>query len=319
MSISLAAVFIPVFFMGGILGRLLHEFAVVIIVAVLISGFVSLTLTPMMCSRILKPHDPNLRHGRLFMAFERGFDAWRDFYGATLRWVLAHQRVTMLAFLAICVATGVLFARAPKGFLPSEDSGQLFIFTEGPQDVSFDGMVELQRQVAEIVRQDPNIEAIMSFVGASNFNPAMNSGRITIALKPYGKRKPADPKGLFLNKTTTIADALVVQDRLNNVQLQLEEVRGQLRYLDDQTSFATITLNVAERGVPVAKDKDGGGWGIGDAWRAAADGFMKVVGGVFVGVATAGPILIALALAFFAWRFFGKRRQVKRQAGPAVG
>lgn len=123
----------------------------------------------------------------------------------------------------------------------------------------------------------------------------------------------------FLSKTTTIADALVVQDRLNNVQLQLEEVRGQLRYLDDQTSFATITLNVAERGVPVAKDKDGGGWGIGDAWRAAADGFMKVVGGVFVGVATAGPILIALALAFFAWRFFGKRRQVKRQAGPAVG
>jgi len=192
MTISLAAVFIPVFFMGGILGRLLHEFAVVIIVAVLISGFVSLTLTPMMCSRILKPHDPNLRHGRMFMAFERGFDAWRDFYGVTLRWVLAHQRATMFAFLAICVATGVLFARAPKGFLPSEDSGQLFIFTEGPQDVSFDGMVELQRQVAEIVRHDPNIEAIMSFIGASNNNSAMNIGRITIALKPYGKRKPAD-------------------------------------------------------------------------------------------------------------------------------
>ncbi|MSP96666.1 MAG: efflux RND transporter permease subunit [Betaproteobacteria bacterium] len=192
MTISLAAVFIPVFFMGGILGRLLHEFAVVIIVAVLISGFVSLTLTPMMCSRILKPHNPNFRHGRLYMAFERGFDAWRDFYASTLRWVLAHQRLTMMVFLAICVVTGVLFARAPKGFLPSEDSGQLFIFTEGPQDVSFQGMVDLQRQVADIVRQDPNIEAIMSFVGASNFNPAMNSGRITIALKPYGKRKPAD-------------------------------------------------------------------------------------------------------------------------------
>jgi HAE1 family hydrophobic/amphiphilic exporter-1 len=191
MTISLAAVFIPVFFMGGILGRLLHEFAVVIIVAVLISGFVSLTLTPMMCSRILKPHDPNLRHGRLYMAFERGFDAWRDLYGRTLGWVLAHQRATMFAFLAICVGTGVLFARAPKGFLPSEDSGQLFIFTEGPQDASFDGMVELQRQVAEIVRQDPNIEATMSFIGAGN-NNASNTGRITIALKPYGQRKPAD-------------------------------------------------------------------------------------------------------------------------------
>ena len=192
MTISLAAVFIPVFFMGGILGRLLHEFAVVIIVAVLISGFVSLTLTPMMCSRILKPHDADRKHGRLFMAFERGFDAWRDLYGSSLRWVLAHQRLTMIVFLAICVVTGVLFARAPKGFLPSEDSGQLFIFTEGPQDVSFEGMVGLQRQIADIVRQDPNVEAIMSFVGASNFNPAMNSGRITIALKPYGTRKPAD-------------------------------------------------------------------------------------------------------------------------------
>jgi len=192
MTISLAAVFIPVFFMGGILGRLLHEFAVVIIVAVLISGFVSLTLTPMMCARILKPHDPSLRHGRVYMAFERGFDAWRDLYGSTLRWVLAHQRFTMLVFLAICVATGVLFNRAPKGFLPSEDSGQLFIFTEGPQDASFESMVELQRQVAEIVRNDPNVEAIMSFVGANQNNPAMNSGRITIALKPYGQRKPAD-------------------------------------------------------------------------------------------------------------------------------
>ena len=192
MTISLAAVFIPVFFMGGILGRLLHEFAVVIIVAVLISGFVSLSLTPMMCSRILKPHDPNRKHGPVFMAFERGFDAFRDLYGATLRWVLAHQRFTMLVFLAVVIATGVLFARAPKGFLPSEDSGQLFVFTEGPQDASFESMVELQRQVADIVRNDPNVEAIMSFVGASNFNPAMNSGRITIALKPYAQRKPAD-------------------------------------------------------------------------------------------------------------------------------
>ena len=198
MTISLAAVFIPVFFMGGILGRLLHEFAVVIIVAVMISGFVSLTLTPMMCSRILKPHDPDRRHGRLYMAFEHGFDAWRDLYGGTLRWVLAHQRFAMLVFLAICLATAWLFARHPKGFLPSEDSGQLFIFTEGPQDVSFEGMVDLQRQVADIVRQDPNVEALMSFVGASNFNPAMNSGRIIIALKPYGKRLPADEvvKGL---------------------------------------------------------------------------------------------------------------------------
>jgi HAE1 family hydrophobic/amphiphilic exporter-1 len=192
MTLSLAAVFIPVLFMGGILGRLLHEFAVVIIAAVLISGFVSLTLTPMMCSRILRPHDRQARHGRLFMAFERGFDALRDLYADTLRWVLAHRRTTVAAFLAIVVATGVLFARAPKGFLPSEDSGQLFCFVEGPQDASFESMVGLRQQVADIIQQDPNVEALMSFVGTSNANPSLNIARITIALKPYGARKPAD-------------------------------------------------------------------------------------------------------------------------------
>jgi len=192
MTLSLAAVFIPVLFMGGILGRLLHEFAVVIMVAVVISGFVSLTLTPMMCRFILKPHEVEAKHGRLYMLFENAFDGFRDAYAASLRVVMRHQRLTMLVFLAVVVATGVLFARAPKGFLPSEDSGQLFCFTEGPQDISFEGMVALQQQVAEIIRQDPNVEALMSFVGASNFNPAMNSGRITITLKPFGQRKNAD-------------------------------------------------------------------------------------------------------------------------------
>ncbi len=170
----------------------MHEFAVTIIAAVLISGVVSLTLTPMMCSRILKPYRADERHGRVYMAFERGFDAVRDGYDASLRWTLAHQRTVLLLFLAICVVTGVLFARAPKGFLPSEDSGQLFCFTEGPQDISFEAMVVLQRQVAEIIRQDPNVEAVMSFVGAGGINASVNIGRITITLKPFGQRKTAD-------------------------------------------------------------------------------------------------------------------------------
>jgi len=192
MTISLAAVFIPVLFMGGILGRLLHEFAVTIMAAVLISGFVSLTLTPMMCSRILKPHAETRRHGRLYMAFERGFDAWKRGYEISLRWVLAHQRAVMAAFILICVLTGVLFSRAPTGFLPSEDSGQLFCFVEGPQDISFAGMRDLQRQVANIIAEDPNVEAAMSFVGATGFSPSINIGRITITLKPFKERKPAD-------------------------------------------------------------------------------------------------------------------------------
>jgi HAE1 family hydrophobic/amphiphilic exporter-1 len=192
MTLSLAAVFIPVLFMGGILGRLLNEFAVTIIAAVLLSGFVSLTLTPMMCSRILRPHRDDAKHGGLYMAFERGFDAVRDAYGASLAWTLRHQRGVVLVFLGICVLTVVLFVRAPKGFLPSEDSGQLFCIVEGPQDISFEAMSDLQRQVAEIVRRDPNVEAAMSFIGATGFSPSLNVGRITITLKPFKDRKPAD-------------------------------------------------------------------------------------------------------------------------------
>jgi HAE1 family hydrophobic/amphiphilic exporter-1 len=192
MTISLAAVFIPVLFMGGILGRLLHEFAVTIIAAVLISGFVSLTLTPMMCSRILRPHRDDVRHGRLYSLFERGFDGLRNAYASTLRWILVRRLVVMVAFLAICVVTGVLFARAPKGFLPSEDAGQLLCFVEGPQDTSFEAMMDLQRQVAEIIGKDPNVEAAMSFVGAGGASNTLNLGRITITLKPYKDRKPAD-------------------------------------------------------------------------------------------------------------------------------
>jgi HAE1 family hydrophobic/amphiphilic exporter-1 len=192
MTISLAAVFIPVMFMGGILGRLLHEFAVTIITAVLLSGFVSLTLTPMMCSRILKPHRKDERHGRLYMLFERVFDAWRNGYDSSLRWTLAHQRVVLIAFLGICVGTAVLFVRAPKGFLPSEDAGQLLCFVEGPQDTSYEAMIELQAQVADIIRKDPNVEATMAFVGANAGSPLLNVARITVNLKPFKERKPAD-------------------------------------------------------------------------------------------------------------------------------
>jgi hypothetical protein len=122
----------------------------------------------------------------------------------------------------------------------------------------------------------------------------------------------------FLSETETVADALVIQQRLNEVQLQLEEVRGQLRYLDDQSSFATISLEVAERGVPVAKPKDeDGGWSLADAWHAAARGLEAIVGGALVVLVTAGPILAALALAFFAGRGYLRRRRPSPPGGPA--
>jgi hydrophobic/amphiphilic exporter-1 (mainly G- bacteria), HAE1 family len=215
MTLSLAAVFIPVLFMGGILGRLLHEFAVTIIAAVLISGFVSLTLTPMMCSRILKPHQENARHGRAYLFFERAFDGLRDAYARTLRWTLARRRGVLVLFLGVCVLTGVLFARAPKGFLPSEDSGQLLCFIEGPQDISFDAMMSIQGKVAEIIGKDPNVEAAMSFVGAGGASPSLNLGRITITLKPFNQRKPADQ--VVRELRPKIANVLGAKVFVNNV------------------------------------------------------------------------------------------------------
>ncbi len=191
MTISLIAVFIPVLFMSGILGRLLFEFAVVIIIAVLISCFVSLTLTPMMCSRILKPHSEE-KHGRLFNLTERMFEACKNGYDRTLVWSMDHGRIVMVVFLIIVIATVALFMRMPKGFLPNDDSGQLFAFIEGPQDISFEAMAEAERKVLDIINADPNVEAAMGFIGASPFNPSLNVGRATIALKPFGKRKPAD-------------------------------------------------------------------------------------------------------------------------------
>ena len=191
MTLSLAAVFIPVLFMGGILGRLLHEFAVTIMVAVLISGFVSLTLTPMMCSRILKDRRTE-RHGRVFMLSERAFEAARRVYARSLRWSIDHARFIMAVFFGVIIATGVLYQRMPKGFLPSEDSGQMFAFIEAPQDISFEAMKEHQRTVMDIIRADPNVDAVMGFIGSTSFNPGLNVARLTVSLKPSDQRKPVE-------------------------------------------------------------------------------------------------------------------------------
>ena len=191
MTISLAAVFIPVLFMGGILGRLLHEFAVTIMAAVLVSGFVSLTLTPMLCARWLKPqHD--VKHGRIYKASEAAFDAWKRVYEVSLAWVMRHRRTTLVSFLLIFVATGVTFSRMPKDFLPTEDSGQLFAFTEAAQDTSFDAMAQLQQQAAKIVREDPAIESVMSFIGGGGSSSTLNVGRMFIVLKPRAQRGTPD-------------------------------------------------------------------------------------------------------------------------------
>jgi HAE1 family hydrophobic/amphiphilic exporter-1 len=188
MTMSLVAVFIPVLFMPGIMGRLLHEFAVTISMAILISGFVSLTLTPMLCSRFLRPPGSE-RHGRVYMAMERFFNGMRDLYDRTLQTVLHHRRIVLAVILVLTVFTGWLFVIMPKGFLPSEDTGQIFALTEAVQGISFEDMVRHQKQLAAIVAKDPNVEAFMSAVGAGGASSSSNNGRIFMRLKPRSERK----------------------------------------------------------------------------------------------------------------------------------
>ncbi|MCX5908798.1 MAG: efflux RND transporter permease subunit [Deltaproteobacteria bacterium] len=188
MTLSLVAVFVPVLFMAGIMGRLLHEFAVTIACAVLISGAVSLTLTPMLCSRFLRPPQA-VSHGRLYAISERVFAKLLGTYEWSLREALAHPRAVMIFSGLILVATVYLFVAIPKGFLPSEDTGQIFAFTEATQGISFDSMVEHQKRVMAVVQKDPNVDSFMSSVGASGISVASNTGRLFMRLKPRKERR----------------------------------------------------------------------------------------------------------------------------------
>ncbi|MCK9296572.1 MAG: multidrug efflux RND transporter permease subunit [Desulfobulbaceae bacterium] len=188
MTLSLIAVFIPLLFMGGIMGRLLHEFAVTITAAVLISGFVSLSLTPMLCSRFMKPPG-TARHGRLYVASERFFDGMRHGYERSLRLVLRH-RLGMLVFSILLVAVSAhLFKIIPKEFIPSQDTGRVVGFTEGAQGISFQSMVEHQQAVAEVISREPDVANFMSAVGARGSSPTGNSGRFFLSLKPRSERQ----------------------------------------------------------------------------------------------------------------------------------
>ena len=187
MTLSLAAVFIPVLFMSGIMGRLFHEFAVVIMAAIVISGVVSLSLTPMLCSRFLKP--VGARQNAFQRSSEKVFDGMRDFYGWTLRGVIRHRFLTMLTAAGTLAATVYLYGLVPKGFIPSQDTGQLSGSTEAPQDISFDGMVRRQKEVAAVIQADPDIEAFASSVGQGGGISSGNQGRLTMRLRPRNVRR----------------------------------------------------------------------------------------------------------------------------------
>ncbi|MEO5340551.1 MAG: efflux RND transporter permease subunit [Magnetococcus sp. MYC-9] len=203
MTLSLVAVFIPLLFMGGIMGRLLHEFAVTICVAILISGLVSLSLTPMLCSRLLR-HAPPVQPagtprtlalfvrqaiGHLFLGLERGFERLLRAYERTLQFALRHRRGVVVSLLLTMAGTVYLYLLLPRDFIPTGDASQIIIFTEGPEDASFAYMVAHQRAVAAMVEQEPAMQAYMSFVGPGGPKSTGNSGRLFMRLKPLGERQ----------------------------------------------------------------------------------------------------------------------------------
>ena len=185
MSLSLVAVFIPLLLMGGIIGRLFREFAMTVSMTILISGVVSLTMTPMLCSKFLRQETG--QHGRLYLAIERGFTAMFDFYRRTLEMAFGHQRAVFAVFLLTIVTAAGLYVVVPKGFFPQQDVGAISVNTEGAQDISFNEMARLQDFAREILMKDPDIESVASTLpyGGSG----INSGKIYVLLKPFGERK----------------------------------------------------------------------------------------------------------------------------------
>ncbi len=188
LTISLIAVLIPVLFMGEIVGRLFREFAITLGVTILISAVVSLTLTPMMCARLLK-HTPAEQQTRIFHASQRVYDKIIDYYGTTLRWVLKHQTGTLLVAVATLVLTVLLYIVVPKGFFPVQDTGIILGISEAPQSISFPAMAERQQALAREILKDPAVASLSTFIGVDGTNNSLNSGRVSINLKPLAERR----------------------------------------------------------------------------------------------------------------------------------
>jgi multidrug efflux pump len=262
LTVSLIAVLIPLLFMGDVVGRLFREFAITLAVTILVSAVVSLTLTPMMCSRILK-HKPESEQTRFYHASERVFKRVIEWYGETLQVVLRHRFFTLMVTIATVVATILLFIVVPKGFFPVQDTGVILGISEAPQSVSFASMATRQQKLVEILLKDPVVDNISSFIGVDGTNTTLNSGRIQINLKPLDQRnisasevirrlqpKVADVDGiqLFLQPLQD----LTVEDRVSRTQFQYSledpnatELATYTRRMVQELSKESIVTDVA--------------------------------------------------------------------------
>src|SRR5713101_3320863 len=230
-TFSLIAVFIPVLLMGGIVGRVFREFAVTIAAAIVVSGFVSLTLTPMLCARVLKAHDETSRPNVVLRVFERMFDAWLRGYEWALDWVLARKAIMLVVTLATLGGTIFLYMAVPKGFFPQEDTGFLTGVTEAATDTSFEAMKVRQQALVEILKSDPEVDYINSTVGSGGPNPTANYGRLFIALKPQKQRDGAIAViGRLRQKATQIPGMQAFFQSIQNLNIGGRPSKSQYQY-----------------------------------------------------------------------------------------
>jgi multidrug efflux pump len=269
LTVSLIAVLIPLLFMGDVVGRLFREFAVTLAVTIIVSAVVSLTLTPMMASRILK-HNPHEKQGRIYQASERAFEGMINFYGRTLKVVLRYQGITLLVAVATLLLTVYLYIIIPKGFFPVQDTGVIQGISQASQTIGSKSMAEKQKEVANVVLQDPAVESLSSFIGADGTNTTLNSGRMSINLKPLEQRdlnasdvvrrlqsKLKDVQGiqLFMQPVQNIT----VDDRVSRTQYQYTLEDPDPNELNDWTDRFVAKLKELPELEDVATDQQMGG------------------------------------------------------------
>jgi multidrug efflux pump len=260
LTVSLIAVLIPLLFMGDVVGRLFREFAVTLAATILVSAVISLTLTPMMCAKLLKTRASE-RHGRFYEASERIYDRIIEKYGSTLRWVLRHQTATLLVTFGTLVLTIFLFVIVPKGFFPVQDTGVILGISDAPQTVSFASMAERQQELAKVILKDPAVESLSSFIGIDGVNTTPNTGRIQINLKPRSERsatasevirrlQPELAKVQGITLYMQPVQDLTVEDRVSRTQFQYSLESPDARDLDTWVPRLMEKL----RGLPQLRD-----------------------------------------------------------------
>ncbi|MBV9678176.1 MAG: efflux RND transporter permease subunit, partial [Acidobacteriaceae bacterium] len=269
LTVSLIAVLIPLLFMGDIVGRLFREFAITLAVTILVSAVVSLTLTPMMCAKLLR-HKPESQQNWFYRKSEYAFDWVIAQYGRTLQWVLRHQPLTLLVTLATLIGTILLFIAVPKGFFPVQDTGVILGISEAPETVSFASMSQRQQALAKVILQDPAVQNISSFIGIDGINTTMNSGRIQINLKPLEERnanvteiirrlqsKLASVEGITLYMQPV--QDLTVEDRVSRTQFQYTMEDADAKELNTWTDRLVEKLRTLPDLRDVATDQQNNG------------------------------------------------------------